>query len=212
MRDYSKGKIYKLVSPSTGKVYIGSTITTLKHRFNNHKSDYKTQRRYVSSFEVITENDCYIELVKNYPCSSKKELEREEGKEIQKHTCVNISVAGRTSKEYREQNKEKLAKNKKEWAQKNKERVKENKKRWASENKEHLRNLKRAYNKKNKEKIAQQKRDYFQKNKEKMTAYDKEYKRAKIECECGTVICRGDISRHKRTKKHKTLLETKQKQ
>ena len=39
---------------------------------------------------------------------------------------------------------------------------------------------------------------YYQKNKQRILERDKQ----KIECECGSIVCRGDIARHNRTKKH----------
>ena len=41
MNKYSNGKIYKITSSKTNKVYIGSTIQPLKERFRCHKKDYK---------------------------------------------------------------------------------------------------------------------------------------------------------------------------
>lgn len=41
MPDYSKGKIYKIWSPSTGLTYIGSTIQTLSNRLSGHRVKHK---------------------------------------------------------------------------------------------------------------------------------------------------------------------------
>jgi len=70
----------------------------------------------------------------------------------------------------------------------------------------------KEYRQKNKDKIKEQQ----QANKEKKIEYDQEYRRAnkqkkseqrsqKIECECGTVVSRSYIAKHKRTKKHSEL-------
>jgi hypothetical protein len=45
MSKYSEGKIYKLTSSQTDKVYIGSTIRSLNVRFSNHKSHYKSWKK-----------------------------------------------------------------------------------------------------------------------------------------------------------------------
>ena len=72
MRDYTKGKIYKIVSPNCDKIYIGSTITSLRKRFiSGHKCDDRT---YTSSKEIIDAGDAYIELIEEYSCNSLKEL------------------------------------------------------------------------------------------------------------------------------------------
>ena len=121
---YQKGKIYKLVCESTGLIYIGSTIQSLNDRLRGHKNDYicfkkGTNKRYCYSYKVLENNNYKIELIKNYPCESKKELEREEGKYQQIITCCNKLVAGRTKieymKEYREKNKDRIKEQKKEY-------------------------------------------------------------------------------------------------
>jgi len=42
------------------------------------------------------------------------------------------------------------------------------------------------------------KQEYYQKNKQRIS----ERKKEKIECDCGSIVCRGDIAKHNRTKKH----------
>lgn len=94
--DYKNGKIYKITSPHTDKIYIGSTIQPLEIRLSKHRHDYKRycdgRYNYVSSLELIDCGDCKIELIKNYPCNSKKELEQEEYRiQNENENCVNIS-------------------------------------------------------------------------------------------------------------------------
>jgi len=94
---YYFGKIYKITSPHTDKIYIGSTIQTLKKRFYKHESD-----KYNSclSRELFIFGDCEIVLVEDYPCIYKKELLIREGKYIlNTPNCINKLVAGRTKKE-----------------------------------------------------------------------------------------------------------------
>ena len=115
MSKYSESKIYKLTSSQTDKVYIGSTIKSLNARFSDHKCDYKrwlkSQMHNISSYDLLQFADVKIELIKEFPCETKKELEKEEGKLILENNCVNKYVVGRTKKEYdkiyRHKNKEK---------------------------------------------------------------------------------------------------------
>jgi len=133
MSKYSNGKIYKLTSSQTDKVYIGSTITSLNNRFSNHKSHYKSwlksQMDKITSYDLLQYEDVKIELIKEFPCETKKELEKEEGKIILDNNCVNKYVAGRTRKEYVEANKEKINERRKEntriYRHKNKEKINE---------------------------------------------------------------------------------------
>jgi hypothetical protein len=74
MADYSKSKIYKITSPNTEKVYIGSTVRALVHRFSSHCHRYSTTR----ANEIISLGEAKIELVEEYPCRTKKELHSRE--------------------------------------------------------------------------------------------------------------------------------------
>ena len=80
MNNYKFGKIYRLISPSTDDVYIGSTTKQLCIRLQYHKYSYKRylngKCRYVTSFELVKYDDACIELICDYPCNNKKELER----------------------------------------------------------------------------------------------------------------------------------------
>lgn len=133
MSNYSNGKIYALKSKQTDEVYIGSTVQTLSIRLSDHKTNYKMwlngKYHYVSSFEICKYDDCFIELIEEYPCKTKEELFKREG-EIQKQIkCINKCIAGRTQKEYNENNKEKIYIQRKEYRTTNKERIKEKKSR-----------------------------------------------------------------------------------
>ena len=98
MNKYQKGKIYKLVSSQTDKIYIGSTIQSLGKRKGQHKCDPKCKSR-----ELICYEDCEIVLIKKFPCNCKKELEREEGNIIKQNLdkCVNTYIPRRTKEEYK---------------------------------------------------------------------------------------------------------------
>jgi len=78
MNKFRFGKIYRIVSPSTDKVYVGSTIYSLATRLEGHQKDYDRYmsglHNYISSYELIKLGDATIHLIENYPCLSKKEL------------------------------------------------------------------------------------------------------------------------------------------
>ena len=119
MVDYSKGKIYKITSENYNKFYIGSTCRTLKERFKVHKSKMNSYIKnpstgYCCSYELCEEPDCKIELIKDYPCSCKKELLREEGRLqlLYKDKIVNEQIAGRTQKEWKKSEKGKASQKK----------------------------------------------------------------------------------------------------
>ena len=96
------GKIYAIKSNQTDKVYIGSTIRPLNRRLDGHKSDYKSYLNdkfsYVTSFEIVKFEDCFIELLEEVMCQDKIELHKIEGQYIKEMKCVNKNIPGRTQK------------------------------------------------------------------------------------------------------------------
>jgi transcriptional regulator of heat shock response len=192
MVNYQNGKIYKLVSDKTDKIYIGSTCNTLSRRHSGHKSDYKCfikkiNKNYVSSFELMKLGQTDIILIEDFPCERKEQLHARERHFIESLNCVNKCIPGRTDKEYRENNKEKI----KEYRDNNKEKIKE----YQQKNKEKINEQrKERYNQNNKEKI----KEYYQNNKEKIN----EKRKIKIACDkCGSLIRKNDIPQHKKSKK-----------
>ena len=76
---YSSSKIYHL-NCSDGNYYIGSTISVLSFRLNNHKQLSKKESisrayQYINS---IGWDNVDIKLIENYSCNSKKELNARE--------------------------------------------------------------------------------------------------------------------------------------
>ena len=107
--DFNNGKIYKIVDNKSNMIYIGSTCKTLEQRLKSHISNYKKYKagkyNYVTVFKTLENNDYKIELIKNYSCNSKNDLEREEGKFIKEYrnnklNVVNKLIAGQTQSEY----------------------------------------------------------------------------------------------------------------
>ncbi len=71
--NFQNGKIYAIRSHQTDKVYIGSTTQPLSVRFGEHK------RMNCSSREIMKFEDCYIELLEEFACENKMQLNRREG-------------------------------------------------------------------------------------------------------------------------------------
>jgi len=113
MNKYDNGKIYKIVDDTNDNIYIGSTIEKyISRRLQGHK---KTYNRYIkgnnkgglSSIEIIKNGSYHIELIENFPCKNRMELEKRERYYIESLECVNKVIPGRTPKEYHLANKEK---------------------------------------------------------------------------------------------------------
>jgi hypothetical protein len=121
---YSRGKIYKICSYKTRKIYIGSTCEKyLSNRLARHrqcKREYeKNGTRYTTSFKILEYDDCEIVLIEDFPCKNKYQLHARERYWIENtHNCVNKYIPNRTSKEYKKvynkENREKILAQKKE--------------------------------------------------------------------------------------------------
>jgi len=208
---YKRGKIYVVKCKyDDSLIYVGSTICKLNKRFAEHRAD-----KNCSLYQFVNDawDNFYIELYEEYPCNNKKELEKREGEVIRLIGTINKSIPGRTKKEYREDNKEILAEkakerrenNKeilaeyiKEYYENNKEKIAEQKKKYRENNKEIIAEKEKKFREKNKESISKKYKEYYENNKEKI----KEKAKEKVKCDkCGSIVNRGDFSKHKKTKK-----------
>jgi hypothetical protein len=135
---YNKGKIYKLVSNQTDKIYIGSTCKDrLCQRLATHKGHYNhwlknNNNGYMASYELFKLGDVEIILLESVNCNSKDELLKKEREYIEKHKEILVNkvrpiITKDERKQYRKQHTED-----------NKEKIKEWKKQYYSENKEEI--------------------------------------------------------------------------
>lgn len=102
---YINGKIYKITSKYTIKIYIGSTCSSLRERLIKHLKGYRAFQQdkdnYVSSYDIIDtgniEKDDYIQIIEleAYPCNSNYQLRCKEDEYIEKYRdiCVNKNRA-----------------------------------------------------------------------------------------------------------------------
>jgi len=214
MPDYSKAKLYKVWSPQTREIYVGSTIQTLSNRISGHRTDLKRYKagkkgKYCTSFKILEYGDARIELLEKYDaCTCRDELLAREGKYIRELDCVNKRIAGRTDKQYYLDNKDKINAKDKKYREANKDKIKEYREANRDKYKEYLNKYYEAnkdkykeYAQKNKEAIRAKKKEYREANKEKLNA--------KVQCECGCTITKRSLKRHQQTAKHKKLMQNK---
>jgi len=224
--DYQNGKIYKIYNTVNHDIYIGSTSRQLCERMRDHRSNYKYKDKFKNLFNVklykameeYGVENFYIELIEKCPCNDIDELRKKEGEYIRLlKPSLNKQIAGRTKNEYREDNRETLLQAKKEWYENNKERHSENMKKWQGNNKEYVREHGKQYRENNKEYIREHSKQYRENNKEYIREHSKQYrennkeyikayKATKIKCECGCDVNRNHLARHKRSDKHKELM------
>ena len=198
---YNKSMIYTIRSPHTEQYYIGSTTQILCKRFGDHKSKYKgylkSIHKFVTSFKILELGDAYIELLEEFSCDNKLQLEKREGELIREHKndCVNRNIAGRTDKEYRIDNVEKS----KTYRHEHVEIKKKYDKQYKCNNKEIITENNKKYRDLNKEKIAENKKLYY--------ISIKEQRNKKCQCVCGANINHNSKAKHNKSAKHLKALE-----
>ena len=131
MVNYNNGKIYKIVCDTTGLMYVGSTTKQyLSQRLDSHRSNFKgwkngNNKKYMTSFKVLENDNFTIVLLEPFNCETKDQLTARERFYIQSNVCVNKNIPTRTSKEYNQDNKETITEKKAEYYVANKERLAE---------------------------------------------------------------------------------------
>ena len=128
VKDYMQGKIYKIGSKDTNKIYIGSTTGSLDCRMYRHQQAYclyvNSLGSKIYSFDLFDEfgfDNCYIELICEYPCENAHELAIEEGKHqmLNLYDIVNKNIAGRSGKQYYQDKRESILNQKREYYKNN---------------------------------------------------------------------------------------------
>ena len=192
------GYIYKLTG-ACGEIYIGST-TDFDTRLIGHKSksngttsklllkpiidEIIDTREYILTKTLRLVEQFYLDTINNINT---------------KRAYTNRKKA---SKKYREENKEKLKELGKQWRERNPEKVREQRKKNEQRMKEKdPEKYRKDHNERNKlyrerhpEKVKEQQRLSNIKQKE------------KIKCQCGCLVTKWNILRHRKTKKHLKLI------
>ena len=141
-------------------------------RLSERFGKHKIASNRASSKQIVELGDAYIELIENYASGSKAELNRREGELIRSMDCVNKRIEGRTHAEYLQDNKERITQHRASTQ-------------WKETRKAHDRKYRAS-----------------DRGKAKQAVYQKKCRASTQECECGAVVVRGSITRHKRSSKH----------
>jgi len=205
--DYANGKIYMLepiCEYDEGDVYYGSTVSTLVKRLCNHKRPSNDCNSKLL-FDKYGRDNIKIVLLEECPCDNISQLKAVEAKYQRENKCVNKRIEGRTKKEHYQVNRETILKKQKEYYQDNREAINEKQKEYDQANREKINEYQKEYYQVNREKIS----EHYQANREKIIEKQKEHyqvnrekHREKITCECGRIICRDAMTRHKKSKVH----------
>jgi len=143
--------IYKIHCNTNNLDYYGSTKQRLKKRIWSHKNNYdrylKGETHYITSFDIIKNNNYIVEIVEK--CDENNRIDRE-SYYIRNFECVNKTIPNRSQKEYIEQNKDKITKYAKEYNEKNKEIQKQKDKEYRIKNKKIISEKSKLYYQKKK--------------------------------------------------------------
>lgn len=157
---YQNGKIYMIINENTPKVYVGSTILDLEHRYYKHITDYYGNEN-ISSCEILNiEGECMIVLLEDYPCEDEKELRFREQYYIDKFREEGCELVNR-------QNAITTPEQKKEWQKTYYEEHKDYivARQYHYDNQPQNKLKKKEYANKNKDKINKNRKDRYHKNK-----------------------------------------------
>jgi hypothetical protein len=189
------GIIYliKHKTDDTKKVYVGSTIN-LKQRISKHRQNYKNEKNKEYNYNLykyIRANGGFNEyefiILECYVHNFKHELHYKEDDYIKMYdNNLNTFRAYLTRQEY-------------------KKKISERYKKYFNENKEKVYKKNKKYRDKNKEKISKRSKEYYQNNKDIINEQRKE----KITCECGSIVRKPHIARHRKSLKHIAYIEQK---
>lgn len=162
---------------------------------------------------VLDHEGWTMEEVDTIECDKEEDASKLEGKYILENECVNRCVAGRTRKQYYQDNRKKQCEQKKQYYKDNREERREYCKNYYETHKEEQSEYMKKYREENNAKISEQKKQHYNENNAKILEQKKQYyeqnkaiisaKRSqKVTCEiCGSVLTKYRISTHKKTKK-----------
>ena len=95
--------------------------------------------RVFDIFDAHGVENCKIELVEEFPCENKEQLNKREGFYIQSNECVNRNIAGRTLAEWMEDTRDHRNEVARRWKAANPEKVKEIEKRTRAKHHDQIR-------------------------------------------------------------------------
>ena len=196
MVNYSKGLVYKLCCNDTNitDIYVGSTTNFIRRKCT-HKSacnNENDKHHNIHVYKFIRNNGGWdnwsMILLREYSATNKKRLERKEHKYIVKlKATLNYRIPTRTPEQSYETNKQVMNERKKEYYKVNKDVIL---------------NRNKAYRETNKQVISEQKKEFYKDNNDEIKRKHNE----RIECDCGCITSRSNLAKHKKTQKHKDLM------
>jgi hypothetical protein len=214
MVNYEKSIIYKLCckDPSITDEYVGSTVNFTRRKCcHKCRCNSENGKHYnLKVYQYIRENGGWdnwdMVEVEKYNAEDKQDLHSRERFWFEElGATLNTQMPLRSATEYRQQNKVKMAEYQTEYRQQNKVKMVDYSSEYYQRNKEKISKRNMEFYQKNKEKFSNRNMEYRQKNKERIAKCSIE----KVTCECESVLSRCNLTNHRKSVKHKKLMEYK---
>jgi hypothetical protein len=176
MVNYQLGKIYTVRSLTSPEIYVGSTTAPLCKRMSKHRNSWKMGLVLGKNKNIVIDiNEWYIELYENYPCDKVEELTAREGVIIREIGTLNKRIEGRTPKEYRIENADKIKETKKQYYLENVDTIKEKDKQYRIENVDKIQKFRKQYYIENADNIKEYQKEYRIENADNIKEKYKQY-------------------------------------
>ena len=175
--------------------YVGST-KNFKNRLQKHKSNCHNEKNrgynikvYKSIREVGWDKVDFMIIDKIIYNSKHEAFDMETKYMLMFDAKLNCCYPKRSTKEYYEANKERIAESAKEYRESNQEMIRERKKKYYDENRDKVLKHKQEYYEANKEEKLEKRKQYYEANKEKM--------KEKIPCQiCDKMLRKDCMKKH----------------
>ena len=104
---YNNVEIYQTLNNVNDDIYVGSTCQSLSKIFYEHRSRCNKSHngKLYPLMREIGRDNFYIELIETYTCNNTDELKAREGHYTRERATLNMAIAGRSDKQYYEDNK-----------------------------------------------------------------------------------------------------------
>lgn len=212
-KDYSNGKIYRILNTIDDDCYIGSTTQPLSKRMAKHRRDMsnssKKHRPLYTKMLEYGADKFYIELVEDYPCENVEQLCKREGELIRQLGTLNVEVAGRSKVEYRAECKDRIKEQNHKFYTNNKEKILERNKEYKNQNSDHWKEW--ACTKYNCEcggKYTNSSKAEHMKSQRHIKFVEEGVSHTTIDCPCGGTYTHRHKAGHLKTEKHIKYMES----
>ena len=126
-RNYQNGKVYAISNSHDDKIYVGATCTSLERRLCSHRTksrnDAGSLMTLYQHMRLHGEDNYFITLLEDVPCSDARTLHAREGHWIGEMGTLNRRISGRTLAQYYMDNQQSIIDKVNAYALKNREQT-----------------------------------------------------------------------------------------